>query len=217
MRQADDQTVLGLAALQRAIRSAGWGERSFADWGLLGAPRFLGRARVAAALERFRGSGPRGMSALLLPHLSLHSPAGALTLALDLHGPNFGVGGGIGSLSEALLGSLALLDEGLPGLWLVLTAWDPEPLPDDNGQCAEPTVGHGLGLALMPPAPLSPGLSLRFQPEGALAPDAPEGCVPALAAFLEEPAGEWLCPLAGGGVLAVGLGRAQELPTRRAG
>src|SRR5205823_2480660 len=85
----------------------GWHDRSFAEWGLIAAPRFLGRIIAAGAMARFKTQGVPGMSPLIIPTLSLHAVAGSLSLALQTHGFNYGVGGGHGHLAEALLTGLA--------------------------------------------------------------------------------------------------------------
>ena len=151
IRMSDDQTVLATVAVWRAIVSAGWQEVRFADWGVIAAPRFLGRQRLANACVRYRKHNLRGYSPLIIPHQSLHAVAGTLSIALKIHGPNFGIGGGPDHVSESLLTGLGMVQRGMvPGLWLVVTDIDSEPVATDAGEVDTPTVGHALALALMP-------------------------------------------------------------------
>jgi hypothetical protein len=221
LKHADHQTVLGLAAVLRAIDGFGWHGRSFEDWGLIAAPRFLGRILVAAAMERFKNRGVPGMSPLIIPTLSLHAVAGSLSLALKTHGFNYGVGGGHGHLAEALLAGLASCDDGaVPGVWVVATQFSPEPVPDVSGNCVNTSFGHAVALALTPEADASGSrLNLRVvstsaREAGSNADDRdvdgvepPNGLV-ALASFLDRSEAalrprNWYCPLPGGGALAL--------------
>jgi hypothetical protein len=129
LKHADEQTVVGLAAVFQAIHRFGLVGNSFTDWGVLAGPRFLGRACLAVALQRFALEGAWGVSPHLIPHRSLHSISGTVSQALSIHGPNIGVGGGPAGAAETLLAAAALLSDGrLPGVWVVLTGWDPEPV-----------------------------------------------------------------------------------------
>jgi hypothetical protein len=151
LKHADEQTVAGLAAVYHAIHDHGLSGTVFRDWGVLAAPRFLGRPAMAAALQRFAAEGAWGVSPHLIPHRSLHSISGTVSQALKIHGPNFGVGGGPGAAREALLGALSMLGcRRLPGLWVVLTGLDPEAAPDEGGRPAPGTAVVGLALALSP-------------------------------------------------------------------
>jgi hypothetical protein len=122
LKQADEQTVVGLAALCRAAQDHGLDLNRQADWGVIAAPELVGRTGMVAALQAFAKEGAWGISPHLIPHRSLHSLSGTVSQALGLHGPNYGVGGGPGAAAEALLAAAALLADGqLPGLWLILT------------------------------------------------------------------------------------------------
>jgi hypothetical protein len=147
LKHADDQTVVGMSAVLQAIASHGLGAERFVEWGALAAPRFLGRITMAATLERFAAEGAWAVSPNLIPHRTLHSISGTLSQMLKLHGPNLGIGGGPGALLEVLRIATAMLHgDRLPGLWVVLTGWDPEPVPDRAG---EPLAGaHCVGVAL---------------------------------------------------------------------
>jgi hypothetical protein len=207
LKYADDQSAAALGAVARAVRDFGLEGRSFAEWGLAAAARFLGRLTIIEAAAKFRVHGAPGVSPLILPFLSQHTTAGLLSLTLRLHGPNFGLGGGVGGAAEALFAALTVQQtEQLPGVWAVATEWDPEPAPAEGGRGAGPAVCHAAALALTPPPPAgAPGLRLRFVVAGG-ADDAPLGAA-ALAAALDDAAGggpiDWRCPLGGGGWLGL--------------
>jgi hypothetical protein len=168
LKHADDQTVTGVAAVLQALEADGLGGRAFGDWGVVAAPRFMGRTALAAALGKFRAEGAWGISPHLIPHRSLHSLSGTISQALKVHGPNFGSGGGPGGAADALLTATALLHGGrLPGVWVVLTGWEPEPATDARGQVVTPDgVCSAVALALVPVAPGGPRLSLSVVPAG---------------------------------------------------
>jgi hypothetical protein len=151
LKHADEQTLVGLAAVSRAIHTRGLQTTNFHDWGVLAAPRFLGRPAMAAQLQRFQAEGAWGVSPHLIPHRSLHSISGTVSQALKIHGPNYGVGGGPAAAAEALLAATAMLEgKRLPGVWVVLTCLDPDNPPDDTGRPRPGTMCVGLALALAP-------------------------------------------------------------------
>jgi hypothetical protein len=213
LKHADEQTVLALAAVLRAIHDARWQDRSFAEWGLIAAPRFLGRLSIAPWIDKYARLGASTVSPLIIPNLSLHAVAGSLSLALRCRGFNFGVGGGHGHLAEALLAGLAASDDGqVPGLWVVATEWDPEPIPDGHRGSRVPAIGTAVALALVPGAEESARRSLRVLPVAPSAAGAPDDAtasgLPELAAFLESAdAGRrprsWYRPLPGGGAIVL--------------
>jgi hypothetical protein len=87
----------------------------------------------------------------LAAHHSQHAVSGTISQALKIHGPNFGIGGGPGSAGEAVLAAVAMLArQPVPGVWLVLTGWDPGLTPDRSGQPQAGSVCVGLALALGP-------------------------------------------------------------------
>jgi hypothetical protein len=169
LKHSDEQTVVGLAAVFQAIRDCGLAGACFTDWGVLGAARFFGRSALANALQRFALEGAWGVSPHLIPHRSQHSLSGTISQALGIRGPNLGVGGGTTSAAElALMAATTLAEKRLPGLWVVLTGWDPEPflttLASANGhRPAIPSICNGVALALTEPAPGWTGITLQLR------------------------------------------------------
>ena len=216
LKHADHQTVLAIASVLKAIDNSGWHGRSFDEWGLIAAPRFLGRINVAASMDRFQKRGVPSMSPLIIPTLSLHAVAGSLSLAIKVRGFNYGVGGGHGHLADALLAGLAAReDNGVPGVWVVVSQFSPEPVLDVSGHSLIPSFGYGLALAVTATAPSRSRWNLRVVSDVVLASadtvddrdvagiEPPTGLV-ALAEFLSATSSRvrrWYCPLPGGGAL----------------
>jgi hypothetical protein len=215
LRQADDQSVAAAAAVFHAIHDFNLQETSFADWGVVGAPCLLGRTTAAAVLDKYRRLGPRGVSPLVSPYLSSHAVSAMISVALRAHGPNLGVGGGSGAVAEGLLAGLTLLFEPrTPGVWLVLTRWDPEPAA--AGSVAAPAVCHAVALALTPVTDDCTGLRLRYV---ASAPgvEATAPNVTDLAQFLDGRrvagrSGGWRCPIKGGGEVELTVAAGSPAP-----
>jgi hypothetical protein len=169
LKHADEQTVVGLAAVLHAIHDFQLTETRFTDWGVVAAPCFLGRATLVVALQRYAAEGAWGLSPHFIPHRSQHAISGTVSQALKIHGPNFGAGGGPTGAIEALLAGAVLLEgERLPGVWVVLTGWRPEFIPDRSGQPLSATSCQAVALALGAVRPGWQGPRLRIVP-GALA------------------------------------------------
>jgi hypothetical protein len=150
LRYSDEQTVAGTTAVFTAIEAMGRAPDDFEDWGVVAASRYLGRASLNAALRTFRAEGVWGTSPHLIPHFALHSPSGTISLALGLHGPNLGVGGGLHAAAEGFLAALTWLAGGIvPGVWLVLSGWVPELAPDRDGRTTGIVECQALALALV--------------------------------------------------------------------
>jgi hypothetical protein len=165
LRHADEQTVAGLAAVLHAIPDSGLGLTDFRDWGIVAAPCFLGRATLAVALQRLAAEGAWGISPHFIPHRSQHATSGTISQVLKIYGPNLGAGGGPGGLFEALLAGSVLLDtHRLPGVWVVVSEWEPEAIPDDNGCINPDAVCHALALALVTARLGWRGVRLRVLP-----------------------------------------------------
>jgi hypothetical protein len=165
LRHADEQTVAALAAVLHAIQDSGMSLADFKDWGIVAAPCFLGRAMLASALQRLAAEGAWGISPHLIPHRSQHAVSGTISQVLKIVGPNFGTGGGAGSVGEALLAGAVLLEGNrLPGVWIVATDWEPEAIPEANGCLSPEAVCHALALALVGGRPGWRGIRLRVLP-----------------------------------------------------
>jgi hypothetical protein len=173
LKHADEQTVVGLAAVLGTIHSYGLGNTDFSDWGVVAAPCFLGRAHLAHSLQRMKVEGAWGISPHTIPHHSIHAISGTVSQALRIHGPNFGIGGGPGGMSEALIVAATLLAGGnLPGMWVVLTQHEPELIPLEpgstpiNGNHAASPSCIALAMALVSDDDASIGVSLHVCPQG---------------------------------------------------
>ena len=179
LRYADEQTVVATAAVFSALGTLGVPPEGFADWGVVVASRYLGRANLAAALRSFQAEGVWGTSPHLIPHFALHSPSGTISLALGLHGPNLGVGGGLHAAAEGFLVALTWLAAGrVPGVWLVFTGWSPELVPDRRGQ--PPTGGEcqALALALVALAAGAAASRPAFRVRSSRSANSPSGAAP---------------------------------------
>jgi hypothetical protein len=219
LRNADEQTVLAVSAVLRAIEDFGWKDRDFSDWAVIAAPRYLGRVRVANNWEKFQRTGVRGVSPYAIPSLSLHAVSGTVSMVLRSHGPNFGVGGVGQHLSEAFQTVRAMVNyRSLPGIWLVMTEWSPEAVPDAHGEIANQPIGVGVALAINPNVAAA-GLQLTHCPLQ-ITPAPSEPTLQELADFLRsDRQGEtWCCPL-DAGRMELTRKAAQQLPWtgRRAG
>jgi hypothetical protein len=149
LKHADEQTVVGLAAVLQAIEAASLAERKFTDWGVVAAPSFLGRATLVSALQRYSVEGAWGLSPHFIPHRSQHAISGTISQALKIHGPNFGTGGSPRDAVEALFaGAVLVEDNRLPGVWIVLTGWEPEQIPDSDGRTDPYAICQALAIAL---------------------------------------------------------------------
>jgi hypothetical protein len=213
LRYSDEQTVAGTAAVFAAIEAIGTGPDRFEGWGVVAASRYLGRATMAAALRSFKAEGVWGTSPHLIPHFALHSPSGTISLALGLQGPNVGAGGGLHAAAEGFLAALTWLTAGVvPGVWLVLSGWSPELIPERSGGAAaaarvpeDPPIDiqcQALALALRPAVnpdgagELRPRFQVRIDVEPAPGIVAAPVDLVRLARDLETPAGPSRRPVA---------------------
>jgi hypothetical protein len=227
LKHADEQTVAGLAAVLHAAHDHGLSGEDFRPWGVLAVPRFMGRAAMAAALQRFQAEGAWGVSPHLIPHRSLHSLSGTVSHALKIHGPNFGIGGGLEGAAEALLIAAALLErKRVPGVWVVLTALDPDLPPDPEGHYPVGVHAASLALALVSPRPLGPSVRLQLTADAVVSAPAEPAAVfdlfrlhallGDLARFPDPAAGRTEC-LAGVGRLSLRVVGAPSVGTGRDG
>jgi hypothetical protein len=148
-RFADDLTVAGMAAMLHAIDDFGMHNWTFADWGMVAAPRFAGRMITAMNIVKSKTDPHFSISPHTIPNLCLHSASGAASVAFGIHGPNLGVGGGPGAVPEALVAAMSVLAENrIPGIWVVLAEFNPEPRPDGAGKCVNAVTAHAVAIAL---------------------------------------------------------------------
>jgi hypothetical protein len=166
LKHADEQTVAGLAAVLHAMADFDLTATSFDQWGIVAAPCFLGRATLVLSRERYAAEGAWGLSPHFIPHRSQHAVSGTISQVLKIHGPNFGTGGGPGAVREALVGG-AILAQDNPGVWVVMTGWEPEFIPNAEGRPTGPVICHALALALTGARAAQQGAWLRIVPQSA--------------------------------------------------
>lgn len=178
-KHADQQTMLAVHAVDNAIQRHGFDPRTHEAFGVIAAPRFLGRTAAAAVVRRYVKDGAQGVTPHIISQHSLHSVSGAISVLLGCKGPNLGVGGGPRALDDALLTQLTLFSTAdFPGVWLVGTAWDPEPIVDREGNCLNEPECFAFALAVQSTAasdqPVHGTLRLRSSPQAPDTVTAPE-------------------------------------------
>jgi hypothetical protein len=162
LRNSDEQTIAGLCAVFTAIASMRLARDRYEGWGVIAASRFLGRANLARALQSFLAEGVWGTSPHLIPHFALHSASGTISLGLELRGPNLGVGGGLHAAAEGFLTALTWLSSGVvSGVWLILSGWSPELVPDRSGGPPRAMECQALAIALGARGPSGGRLAFR--------------------------------------------------------
>ena len=140
LRHCDEQTVVGMRAVLAAIAAHPEPRPSFTGYGVVAAACQSGRIATAQSLAMLRTAGGVAVSPHIVPQCSLHSVAGAVSVALGMHGPNIGASGGQHAVSEGLFTSISMLaasavtGESLPGIWLVVSSWTQEPSLDAAGK-----------------------------------------------------------------------------------
>jgi hypothetical protein len=153
LRHADEHTVVGLHAVLEAI--AGQPQRDdLESHAVVAAPCQSGRLAAARTLTQLSAGGAVTVSPHIVPQCSLHSVAGAVSVALGMHGPHLGVGGGPDALAEGLFAATTLVtgggDPACTAAWLVATDWDEEPALDADGEAREDPVCRALAVLLEP-------------------------------------------------------------------
>jgi hypothetical protein len=183
LRYSDEQSIAGTAATLAAIERMGLPQAAFDGWGVVAASRYIGRANLAVALRNFLAEGVWGTSPHLIPHFALHSPAGTISLALGLHGPNVGVGGGLHAAAEGFIAALTWLSaRSVPGVWLVLSGWSPELVPDLHGNGHASGECRALAIAIVAAGSRTRGPTVR----AVAGPDAPRVPAPVDLVMLSE-------------------------------
>jgi hypothetical protein len=133
--------------------------------GVVAASCQAGRLATAASLAKLRTHGAVSVSPHIVPQCSLHSIAGAVSVALGMHGPNVGIGGGPEALAEGLFTSLSFLQPGggadAEGAWLIATDWAEEPSLDSTGAAVGDPTCRALALFLEPTAAAPLGLAVH--------------------------------------------------------
>jgi hypothetical protein len=218
LKHADEQTVVALEALRRAIEQFGLDAREQTDWGVIAAPRYIGRLASVEIVRRFAQNGGSTVATHAAAQFSLNSIAGAASIVLGIRGPSLGVGGGSWSIGDGLVAALTLFDPACtPGVWLLLTEWEPEPIMQPGGSPID-GICRAVALAIAPGASRESNLRLCFpggQTNGAsgLAGRAREPAtepeLSQIAACVDAAQGGsasgWSCRLPGGGLLELRL------------
>ena len=159
LRNSDEQTIAGLCAVFAAIQRMGWPRQRYEGWGVIAASRFLGRANLARALQSFLAEGVWGTSPHLIPHFAL----------IPLRERSAWASACMGRISAWEAGSTPRRGFLTPyvvgighraGVWLVLSAWSPELIPDRGGGPPIASECQALAVGLSGPAP---GGRLTFQ------------------------------------------------------
>lgn len=160
LRHADEHTVVGMHAVLAAL-AAHPAPALIQSHGIVAAPCQAGRLAGAKTLVAYAAGGGVAVSPHVVPQCSLHSVAGAVSVALGMHGPQLGVGGGPEALGEGLLAAASLLagggDSACTGVWLVATEWDEEPSLDPAGVPLGDPICRGLAALLEPLSDLVDG------------------------------------------------------------
>jgi len=158
--------VVAVHAVLEAIASAPQPPRC-GRHAVVAAPCQSGRITAARTLVQFRAGGGVTVSPHVVPQCSLHSLAGAVSVALGMHGPHIGVGGGPDALAEGLWTAITLVQHEAAaaecdGAWAVFSEWDAEPAIDASGVAQDDPLCRALALLLEPAATAAP-LTLTIQ------------------------------------------------------
>lgn len=163
LRHCDEQTVVGMHAVLRAIAALPAAGRSLAGDAVVAASCQAGRIMAAKSLALLKTGGAVTVSTHIVPQASLHSVAGAVSVALGMHGPHVGVSGGPDALAEGLLSAITLAaTAGAPRVWLVVTEWDDEPTLDATGAATDDPLCRALAIAIEPGCAAALSLAVHF-------------------------------------------------------
>ena len=185
LRHCDEQTVVGIHAVLRAIAALPNAGRGVGDDAVVAASCQAGRIMAAKSLALLKTGGAVTVSTHIVPQASLHSVAGAVSVALGMHGPHLGVSGGADALAEGLLAAITLAaDAGAPRVWLVVSEWDDEPVLDATGAATDDPVCRALALAIEPGSAAALGLEVHL-PQASTAAVAPAASLTAFTHALD--------------------------------
>lgn len=163
LRHCDEQTVVGMHAVVRALAALPQAGGSLAGDAVVAASCQAGRIMAAKSLALLKTGGAVTVSTHIVPQASLHSVAGAVSVALGMHGPHLGVSGGPDALSEGLLSAITLAaTAGAPRVWLVVTEWDDEPTLDATGAATDDPLCRALAIAIEPGCEAALTLAAHF-------------------------------------------------------
>ena len=155
LRHADEQTVIGMHSIIRAMAADTQDSRDTSNDAVIAATCLAGQPSAARTMIGLRDKGPVAVTPHIVPQCSLHSVASAASVGFGMHGPNFGVGGGPHAPAEGFLLALTLapmLAKTSPSsrIWLVCTGWDQPPSLDANGNLTNDPVCRGMTFVLKP-------------------------------------------------------------------
>lgn len=166
LRHCDEQTVLGIHAVLAAIASLPAERRAYERHGVVAASCQVGRLVTALSLAQIRPKGSVSISPHIVPQCSLHSVAGAVSVALGMHGPNVGIGGGPDAVAEGLFAAISLVRPGggadADGVWLIASDWAEEPAVDATGAAIGDPVCRAIALLVEPAAAEAAALELAI-------------------------------------------------------
>jgi hypothetical protein len=155
LRHGDEQTVVACRAVLEALARLPEAPR-LTRCGVVAAPCQAGRIATARSLASLRVGGAVTVSPHIVPQCSLHSLAGAVSVALGMHGPHLGVGGGPDALVEGLFAALTMFRGGSTAgddaVWLIASGWDTEPRLDATGTAIDDPVCRAVAILLVPAA-----------------------------------------------------------------
>jgi hypothetical protein len=155
LRHSDEHTVVAVHAVLAVMASVKQAV-AFDRCGVVAAPCQAGRIMTARSLSMLRTGGAVMVSPHIVPQCSLHSLAGAVSVALGMHGPHLGVGGGPDALAEGLFSAMSLFQpgaaSGCDAAWLIVTEWASEPELDASGAALGDPVCRAVAMLLAPAA-----------------------------------------------------------------
>ncbi len=137
----------------RAIHDFRMKEQSFAEWGVVGSPRFAGRMITAANIQKSKSDPHFSISPHIIPNFCLHSLSGAASVAFGIRGPNFGVGGGPEQFRNRSLPRCRSSPKiEFPASGSSSPNSTRNRTPDGAGKCLNDVAAHAVAIALAPGA-----------------------------------------------------------------